>query len=116
MAWGGRDRVLPRSAVAARGTVGQERISNANAGRRCTQNTQMVLRGSQAIGHAFDPEARSAEIKQEAEPRAGRFAVIGALHPVEVVQRLDGLTPGVRAIRLGAICVFCVDRLPTFAL
>ena len=41
----------------------------------------MVQRGSQAVDHAFDLQARFGEIKQQAELPAGRFQMIGALHP-----------------------------------
>ena len=51
----------------------------------------MVRRGSEAVDHAFDLQARIAEIKQQAEPQAARFEIIGALHPVRVLQRFDGL-------------------------
>lgn len=44
----------------------------------------------QAMDHAFDYQARLAEIKQLTEPQAGRFEIVGALHPVRVVQCFDG--------------------------
>ena len=40
---------------------------------------------------AFDLQTRLAKIKEQAEPEAGRFEIIDALHPMRVVQRLDGL-------------------------
>ena len=52
------------------------------------------------MGHAFDLQARLAEVKQQAESQTGRFQIIGALHStpgssarghVRVVQRFDGL-------------------------
>jgi hypothetical protein len=48
---------------------------------RCTQNTQMVRRGSPDVGHAFDLQARLAGIKWQAVLPVGRFEIIGALHP-----------------------------------
>ncbi len=33
----------------------------------------------------------NAEIQQQAEPQAGCFEIIGALHPARVIQRFDGL-------------------------
>ncbi|MDR3535804.1 MAG: hypothetical protein P4L71_04825 [Acetobacteraceae bacterium] len=39
---------------------------NADAGR-CTPNTQMAQRGSQAVDNAFDLQAWLAEIQQQAE-------------------------------------------------
>jgi hypothetical protein len=33
----------------------------------------------------------NAEIQQQAEPQAGCFEIIGALHPVRAIQRFDGL-------------------------
>ena len=52
------------------------------------------------MGHAFDLQARLAEVKQQAESQTGRFRIIGALRStpgssarghVRVVQCLDGL-------------------------
>jgi hypothetical protein len=33
------------------------------------------------VGHAFDLQARLAEIQQQAELQVGRFEIIGAVHP-----------------------------------
>jgi hypothetical protein len=52
---------------------------------RCTQNTQIVQYDSKTVDHALDLQARLTEIKQQAEPQAGRFEIIGALHPVRIV-------------------------------
>jgi hypothetical protein len=43
------------------------------------------------MDHAFDLQARLAEIKQQAKLQACHFEIIGALHPVRVVQCFDGL-------------------------
>jgi hypothetical protein len=68
--------------------------------RRCTLNTQMVRCGLQAVDHAFDCRARLVEIQPQAELSAGRFEIVGAMHPtlgssarrqVRVIQCLDGL-------------------------
>ena len=76
---------------------------SADAERRCTQSTQMARRGSQAMGHAFDLQARLAEIKPQAMSQTDRFQIIGALHSppgssapgrVRVVQCFDGLQLG----------------------
>jgi hypothetical protein len=51
----------------------------------------MVRRGSQDVDHTFDLQTRLAEIEQQAEPKASRLEIVGALHPMCVVQCLDGL-------------------------
>jgi hypothetical protein len=43
------------------------------------------------MGDAFDLQARLAEVKQQAESQTGRFQIIGALHPMRVVQCFDGI-------------------------
>jgi hypothetical protein len=51
----------------------------------------MVSCGSQASDHAFDFQARLGEIEQQAERQAGRLQIIGALHPMHVIQCPDCL-------------------------
>ena len=51
----------------------------------------MVWCGSQASDHAFDFPAWLAEIEQQAERQAGRLQIIGALHPMYVIQCPDRL-------------------------
>jgi hypothetical protein len=41
------------------------------------------------MGYAFDLQMRLAAIKQQAEPLAGRLEIIGALHPMQVIQWFD---------------------------
>jgi hypothetical protein len=45
----------------------------------------MVQCRSQAVGQAFDFQARVAEIQKQAESQMGGFEIIGALHPMDVV-------------------------------
>jgi hypothetical protein len=79
----------PRSQLS--GYRRSSKIFSADAGRRCTPNTQIAQCGSKAMDHAFDLQARLAEIKQQAKLQAGRFEITGALHPMRVVQCFDGL-------------------------
>ena len=45
----------------------------------------------QAIGHAFDFQARFAEVEQQAETQTGGLEIIDALGTMRLVQRFDGL-------------------------
>jgi len=86
----GSDRVRPRPAWRALWRCKTRKNFNADQGK-CTQNTQMVRYGSQTVHHAFDLQARLAEIKQHAELPASRFEMIGALHQMRVIKCLDCL-------------------------
>ena len=70
--------------VASLGALQDKKGLNADE-ERCTQNTQMVQCGLQAVDHAFYLQARLAKIEQQAELQAGCLEIIGALHPVHVV-------------------------------
>jgi hypothetical protein len=83
-------RIRSRHTCRYGGTARQESIFNADD-RRCTQNTLMVSWGSQARDHAFDFQARLADIEQQAQRQAGRFQTIDALHPMRVTQLFDRL-------------------------
>jgi hypothetical protein len=54
----------------------------------------MVSCCSWASDHARDFQAWLADIEQRAEYQAGRFQIIGTLHPMHVTQCLDGLQFG----------------------
>ena len=103
-----REAVIAPSIGPHRGLVQGKEESNANEGRRCTQNTQMGPCGSKAMRHALDLQRLPAEIERQTEPQAGRFGVpvalgyqslwgtsrfdvIEALHLVRVVQCFGGL-------------------------
>ena len=47
--------------------------------------------GSLVVDHTFDLQTLLAKIKPQAEPETGRFEIIGALHPMRVVQSFYGL-------------------------
>ena len=59
--------------------------------RRRGRGERQADAGDPVAGQAFDLQTRLAEIQHQTELQAGRFERIGALHPVCVVLRLDGL-------------------------
>lgn len=78
-----------RPTVRVLGAAGKEESLIADI-RRCTQIAQMVRYGSNAPRHAFDVQAWLAEIEHRAQPQAGRFEIVGTLHPMQGIQCRPG--------------------------
>jgi hypothetical protein len=62
------------------------------------------------VHHAFDLQARLAEIQQEAELQAGGFETIRALHAMRVVERFDSLQLNQQCVLDQQVCKVLADQ------